>query len=1119
MSHQAWTAFFTGQMDFIYLCYSLSFVLLGAFCLLLHKRSSRDLSWLWLGLFGFSHGLYELLELGAFLATPAPAFVGGRLALQSLSFFFLFEFGRRGHRGAKRWWNSFWLYLLPALGLSAGAVLGTAQFQAYNRYFLALPGALLSGVALWQAGKNQERWGRWLLSAAAASLWIYALGTGLVVAPADHGLGRWLNTDTFFAVCAIPIQLVRGILAFVLALAVWRWFLYEKNREYLAWQGIVSRRRHFWLIPLLLMTLAGGWLVAEEVSLRLGRQLRGALLEEVKIGAAAVQPELLRPLSEETGDHLRQEDLHLQAQLTHMAQASPAIRYIHMIQQRQGQIFFLVEAAPTEQNVALSGDPYPEMSPVLQQVFLEGRSLTEGPRPGPWGNTLLAVVPIREREGGPVLAALVFGIDGAYWQRAIQHSRAALLAVTYLFSLLLIAGAIIFEYLRAVAHQIRVSEERYRHLFGSMASGFAYCRLENDTAGRPGDFVCLEVNDSFEKITGLARAEVLERRGSEWFPPLEGSTTPPLEIFRAVAQEGQPQRFEGFSPERQRWYDIAAYRPQPGFFVITFLDVTERRLQEERKREALQMVQRIMDAIPNPVFYKDRLGRYLGCNDAFCKMIGYARDEIVGRTVFDLNAPDLAKLHYAQDQAIYAHPGIQSYECSFVNRDGKSFNIILCKSTYADPKGEVAGLVGVMLDISERKRSEERLAKLNSTFLSFGADPVENIGWLVTMCGELLQADWAMYSRLEGEKLRAVGVWNLPEGFAVERPVAGTICHRVLETKGKEVLTADFTAEAGAAAGNDGLRACGVKTYVGRAVQRQRQVVGVLCLLYQRNVEPTAEEKMLVEIVASAVGIEEERMNAEQTRLQLETRLQQIQKQQSLTTMAGGFAHDFNNLLMVILGNASMAKSSSALDSSLRGNLEAVEQASKRAALIISQMLAFAGKEKNQPGKVHLAAVLRDLSRLLQASMPRQVQLKLEMADDVPLLLGDEQALRQVIISLVDNAVEAIGRQPGEIQVSAGAAVVNAEEASALQPPQEVAPGSYVFLEVADDGCGMDEETQHHIFDPFFSTKFTGRGLGLAAVMGTVRAHRGGIRVHSQPGRGTRMRLLFPTFSSKTRFV
>jgi PAS domain S-box-containing protein len=253
-----------------------------------------------------------------------------------------------------------------------------------------------------------------------------------------------------------------------------------------------------------------------------------------------------------------------------------------------------------------------------------------------------------------------------------------------------------------------------------------------------------------------------------------------------------------------------------------------------------------------------------------------------------------------------------------------------------------------------------------------------------------------------------------------------------------------------------------------------------------------------------------ERRQAEAERRRLEAQMQQAQKLESLGVLAGGIAHDFNNLLTAILGHANLALMDLGPESLARESLTEIEKASGRAAELCRQMLAYAGKGRFTLEPIDLSRMLGELTHLLQVSISKKVVLRRQLSEGLPAIQADTAQLRQVAMNLVINAAEAIGDAEGTITISTGVVLCGEDHAPGgglAEPPR---PGLYVYLEVADTGCGMDAETRARIFDPFFTTKFAGRGLGLAAVLGIVRSHRGTLNVESEKGRGTKFRVLFP---------
>ena len=247
----------------------------------------------------------------------------------------------------------------------------------------------------------------------------------------------------------------------------------------------------------------------------------------------------------------------------------------------------------------------------------------------------------------------------------------------------------------------------------------------------------------------------------------------------------------------------------------------------------------------------------------------------------------------------------------------------------------------------------------------------------------------------------------------------------------------------------------------------------------------------------------------EAERERLEERMRQGQKLESLGVLAGGIAHDFNNLLVGVLGNAELAAQELPDGSSARAAVDAIQLAATRAAELVSEMLIQAGQSHPQVRPLRLPELLTEMRELLWASLPKTVRLETSFAPDLPPVLGDPTQLRQVAMNLITNAADATGAAGGVMQVEASDVHLDVPPAG-LAPTLEMAPGRYVRVLVRDHGEGMSEATVARMFEPFFSTKFAGRGLGLAAVLGIVRSHRGGIAVHSELGRGTTVELYLP---------
>ncbi len=264
-----------------------------------------------------------------------------------------------------------------------------------------------------------------------------------------------------------------------------------------------------------------------------------------------------------------------------------------------------------------------------------------------------------------------------------------------------------------------------------------------------------------------------------------------------------------------------------------------------------------------------------------------------------------------------------------------------------------------------------------------------------------------------------------------------------------------------------------------------------------------------VGMVAIARDATDRRRSAEE-QLRLEAKAQQAEKLESLAKLAAGIAHDYNNLLTGVLGNASLALRELHKRSPARGKIRQIETAAERAATLSDQLLAYAGEDQLTLKTVEINDLVEELRGELGSVAPERVELEFHLNDGLPAIDVDPAQLRQVILNLLENACESIAGDRGivALRTSKVKAARSYFEGAFLDEGQPA--GEYTILDVSDSGCGIDEEMRVRLFDPFFSTKGPGRGLGLATALGIVRAHHGAIKVFSQVGRGTTVEVLLP---------
>lgn len=249
------------------------------------------------------------------------------------------------------------------------------------------------------------------------------------------------------------------------------------------------------------------------------------------------------------------------------------------------------------------------------------------------------------------------------------------------------------------------------------------------------------------------------------------------------------------------------------------------------------------------------------------------------------------------------------------------------------------------------------------------------------------------------------------------------------------------------------------------------------------------------------------RKRAEEEKKLLEQQLCQAQKLESLAVMAGGIAHNFNNILTIIMGGCYLMKMN---PESAQEQIPAIEKAADRAAELCRQMLAYAGKSPIAHSQVNMGELVDDMVVMLRTTIPKNAVINFESTTTIPFIKGETSQLIQILMNLVINASEAIGDLEGEIRVVLSTVKIRAGRPEKDAFGNTIPPGWYVCLEVTDNGSGMDDETMRRIFEPFYTTKFAGRGLGMSAIIGIVKGHGGALQLFSRQGYGSIFKIFFP---------
>jgi len=271
---------------------------------------------------------------------------------------------------------------------------------------------------------------------------------------------------------------------------------------------------------------------------------------------------------------------------------------------------------------------------------------------------------------------------------------------------------------------------------------------------------------------------------------------------------------------------------------------------------------------------------------------------------------------------------------------------------------------------------------------------------------------------------------------------------------------------------------------------------------------PLLSEGMVNGTVVSLDDITD-RVNAEEERLVLERHLQQTQKLESLGVLAGGIAHDFNNILAIIIGYCGAIKDDINSKSATADYIQKIEGATNRAGDLCQQMLTYAGKNELYRTRINMNLLVDDLVKMLHSGIKKNVTIDLRLCDDLS-IIADSSQIQQIVMNLIINAAEAIADNNGIISICLERADVQAGQSETDFHNKAILAGRYACLKVSDNGCGMDAEKQNRMFEPFYTTKFTGRGLGMSATLGIIKSHDGALQLSSKPGIGTTFKVYFP---------
>ncbi|MBF0204890.1 MAG: PAS domain S-box protein [Desulfamplus sp.] len=516
------------------------------------------------------------------------------------------------------------------------------------------------------------------------------------------------------------------------------------------------------------------------------------------------------------------------------------------------------------------------------------------------------------------------------------------------------------------------------------------------------------------------------------------------------------------------------------FFTSIIRDITERKRAEVALNNNIKFQQVLMDAIPAPVFYKDADCVYIGGNKAFELYIGLSQEQFIGKTVYDIAPPDLAEIYDKSDREALKNRGVQSYEATVVYADGTRHDVLFNKVVFSDAEGKVAGIIGVMLDITDRKKNEQELISVKTRMeVLMSYTPV-----MIYACkasgdfgATFISKNIKEYLGYQPDEFITISNFWINNLHPEDAPHVLSGLSLLFE-KGQHFHEYRFLHKNG----------------------EYRWMHDQMKLIRDTNGEP-------VEIIGAWMDITEHKRSEEHKAI-LEAQLHQAQKMESVGRLAGGVAHDFNNMLTVILGTTEIVMDQVDRNNPIYEELQEIRNAAMRSSNLTRQLLAFARKQIIEPIELTLNLTVEEMMKMLKRLIGEDINLIWKPGTNLWQIKMDPSQIDQILANLCVNARDAISGV-GSLSIETGNRTFKEND---FADNGDFTSGEYVMLAVSDDGSGIDKKTMDKLFEPFFTTKgmHKGTGLGLATVYGIVRQNKGFINVCSEPGKGTTFRIYLP---------
>jgi PAS domain S-box-containing protein len=656
---------------------------------------------------------------------------------------------------------------------------------------------------------------------------------------------------------------------------------------------------------------------------------------------------------------------------------------------------------------------------------------------------------------------------------------------------------------------LRESEKKYRYLFENMLNGFAYCKIVVDEKNRPVDFIYLEINNMFEKYTGLSREDVIEKKATEVVPVIRDSKPDLINLYGKIALKGGQERFSFYFEPFDKWYSVNAYSPEKGYFIAVFDDITEQKRVENALSSSAK-INRIFANLSKSLLSEKKTENISDLVLESAKLLTESKYGFVGH--IDPGTGYLVSSTMTKD--VWDECKVENKDIIFEKFCGlwgwvlDNREPVLVNSVHEDPHSAgtprghipIKRLLSVPAIINGKLVGQIALANKESEYKENDLELVKRLANIYSIAFSRHEAEGLL--KASEDKYR-----RLFEGANDAIYIIDSESRQILDVNENAVKNLGYTRD-------ELLEMTIDELYLPESSKSNENIFKILKdegkisfeKVHRRkdgSAFPVEIRSRVVEygnrkVYQSIVRDISDRKYLEESRLKL-------RNLESLGTLAGGIAHDFNNILMVIFGNIQLARMYVSTEDKIYQNLTAAEKASLTAKALARQLITFSKGDAPVRNLVSLSDVLESSLSIIPGGSSIVPEVNIDK-DLWPVYIDEEQ-IRQVFENLIKNAMKAM-QGGGVITIKAENTVIKKTGEVNLDA------GRYILISIKDEGVGISDKNLERIFDPYFSTEGMGTqkglGLGLSISHSIIASHDGLISVRSKEGVGSNFYVYIP---------